>query len=415
MRRRDLLAAGTLAALGTGTAAAGAGHGGFAPPFPRLMGMNIGAKHYDEPGYQQALARYDVVVLDFFPEWHQGRGSSDPIGDALRALKQLNRKLLIAQYSTVADGTLRAKDRAGKIDGAGWWLRDAHGNRARWTSAYDTFDVNITDWAPPDAEGRRYPEWLVEHDYRLYHAHRPQVDAWYFDNSMSQPLVKRADWDGDGHDDANDDPRIARAFRQGHVRSWRRVRALQPDALIIANTDDLSSPEYAGQLDGAFLEALVGKSWSVESWGGWGSAMRRYQSALANTRAPRLVGFGVVGRADDYRLMRYGLASCLMDDGYFAYSTLENQYGTAPWFDEFDAPLGAPLDPPQQHAWDSAVYRRRFEGGMVLLNPSSRQAEVEVAPGYRHLRGAQEPGLNTGAPAKRITLGAKDGVILVTA
>jgi hypothetical protein len=29
----------------------------FDPPFPRLLGMNIGAKNYHEPAYQAQLAR----------------------------------------------------------------------------------------------------------------------------------------------------------------------------------------------------------------------------------------------------------------------------------------------------------------------------------------------------------------------
>jgi hypothetical protein len=33
--------------------------------FPRLLGMNIGAKNYHEPDYQAELARYHVLVLDF--------------------------------------------------------------------------------------------------------------------------------------------------------------------------------------------------------------------------------------------------------------------------------------------------------------------------------------------------------------
>ena len=42
----------------------------------------------------------------------------------------------------------------------------------------------------------------------------------------------------------------------------------------MGNTDgDLSEPEYAGQLEGAFLEGLMGKSWSIETWGGWSKVM----------------------------------------------------------------------------------------------------------------------------------------------
>jgi hypothetical protein len=411
MQRRRFLQASAAVALPASLRPAQAASATAPPGFPRLMAMNIGEKNYHRPEVQEALARYHVAVLDFFPKWRQGYGA-DPMGEALRAIKRHNPALLVAQYSTIADGPLNDPERVRKLDEAGWWLREAGGQRARWTSAFNTYDVNITDWTAPDAEGRRYPEWLVERDYRLYHQRHPEVDIWYFDNAMSKPMVKRADWEGSGRDRPNDDARVAAAFRRGHASSWRRVRQLQPGALVMANTDDLSSPEYAGQLDGAFLEALMGKSWSVETWGGWGRAMQRYQSAMDHTRGPRLVGFGVVGRADDYRLMRYGLASCLMDDGYFAYSTLERQYSTTPWFDEFDLPLGSAIDPPQRNAWQGPVYRRRFAGGMALLNPSTLTVQVDVPSGYRRFQGRQEPDLNNGRPATRITLGPKDGLLL---
>lgn len=413
--RRRLLQAAAWAALPTlPLGARAAPPAAFAPGFPRLMAMNIGEKNYHLPEVQAGLARYHVAILDFFAEWRQGL-ARDPIGDALRALKRLNPDLLIGQYSTIADGPMRAADRVRKIEQAGWWLHDGQGRRARWTDRFDTFDVNITEWAPPDEQGRRYPEWLVDHDYPLYHERRPEVSIWYFDNAMSKPLVKRADWDGSGRDQPNDDPRVAAAFRRGHVRSWQRVRDLQPDALVMANSDDISSPEYAGQLNGVFLEALIGKSWSPEAWGGWGQVMRRYQSAMQNTRAPHLVGFGVVGRVDDFQLMRYALASCLMDDGYFAYSSVERQYSSTPWFDEFDAPLGRPLDPPQRNAWQAGVYRRRFAGGQVLLNPSGLTVEVELPDGLRRLQGRQLPDLNDGRRVRRVRLAPKDGLVLLNA
>ena len=39
------------------------GDGAAPAPFPRLMGMNIGAKNYQDSGYQKDLARLDVVIL----------------------------------------------------------------------------------------------------------------------------------------------------------------------------------------------------------------------------------------------------------------------------------------------------------------------------------------------------------------
>ncbi len=383
----------------------------FQPGFPRLMGMNIGAKNYDQPDYQAALARYQVVVLGFYPGWRQGGRSLDPIGDAVRAIKARNPSVLIAQYSNLTETPRDGSDLAAKVDSENWWLRDSRGRLVQWTNAFAAYEINTTEWAKPDQAGLRYAEWRVERDYKYFHV-RPEFDIWYLDNGATKPLVREADWDGSGRNARNDDPRIAAAYRRGNARGWEHIRKVQPGALLIGNADDLSSPEYWGKLNGAFMEAVMGKSWSMESWAGWDKVMERYRLTMRDVVAPKLVGFNVVGRADDYRLMRYGLASCLMDDGYFAYSTLENQFGTAPWFDEFDADLGQPIDPAQVAPWRDEVYRRRFERGMVLLNPTKAAVSVDVPPGYRRLLGKQEPTLNTGLAVSRLTIGAKDGVIL---
>ena len=40
--------------------------------FPRIMGMNIGAKNYDDPKYLDALSRPDVLILGFHALGHPG-------------------------------------------------------------------------------------------------------------------------------------------------------------------------------------------------------------------------------------------------------------------------------------------------------------------------------------------------------
>jgi len=408
-RRRWMsqLGAAALATTGVPVSAAPA-----ALQFPRLMGMNIGAKTYDKPEYQAALAAYDVVILDFPPDWRKGRGG-DPIREVLKRLKTLNPGLLIGQYSTISDGPLWSEDRVRKLEETNWWLRDARGERARWTSEYKTYDVNITDWAKPDDRGRRYAEWLVERDFGLLHRGRPEFDIWFMDNATARPQVKQADWDGDGRDDSHTDPRIAAAFRAGHARSWRRIRQIDPKAMIVANTDDVSSREFSGQLDGAFLEGLFGKSWSLGTWAGWQQVMDRYHAAVRHVRSAKLVGFGVVGRDDDHRLLRFTLCSCLMDDGCFAYSSAQQQYSSAPWFDEFEAKLGRALDPPQLRPVHGPVFQRRFERGVALVNPSGEAVNVPVASGLRLLKGRQAPQVNTGESVRTLRLPAHDGRVLV--
>jgi hypothetical protein len=65
----------------------------------------------------------------------------------------------------------------------------------------------------------------------------------------------------------------------------------------MGNADnDLSLPEYRNQLNGVFLEGLMGKSWSLERTAGWAAMMKRYLGVKANLRPPAIVGFNVAGR-----------------------------------------------------------------------------------------------------------------------
>ncbi len=289
--------------------------------------------------------------------------------------------------------------------------RKADGSRVQWTAQYRAWDINFTAASRPDAAGQRYPQWLAEHDERVLFRAAP-FDIWYCDNVMYRPHVT-ADFNGDGKDDRPQDPAVAAAYRAGHRAHWEHIRKIHPGILLMGNSDgDLSQAEYAGQLEGAFLEGLMGKSWSIETREGWAAAMARYRAAMANTRAPHLVGFNVAGGVGNYRFFRYAFASCLLDDGYFCFSDSAQGYSSVPWFDEYDVALGAAASKPPTAAWRDEVWRRDFAGGVALVNPSSHPVRVAVEPGWRRLRGTQDATVNDGSAAHSIELEAKDGIIL---
>jgi hypothetical protein len=359
-----------------------------------------------------------VVILGFYPGW-RGKDGKALMETVVYAIKQRNPGILIGQYTVLSetqdskDRTSADTDRGKKLDKEGWWLLNARGERVQWTDKYNAFEANITEWTKPDETGLRYPEWLARRDYSIYFRLIPGFDIWYFDNALSKPAVKTADWNRDGKNDANDDSEIARAHRAGHVAEWRQALELRPDISLMGNSDDLSSSEFSGKLQGAFLEGLIGTSWSMERWQGWEKMMARYHSAITHTVRPHIVGFNVWGRVDDYQQMRYGLASCLMGDGYFSYTDPNAGYSSVPWFDEFDLNLGSPVDPSQTAPWEQGVYRRTFQKGMALVNPGFFSKTVRIEPGYRHFAGAQARNVNDGEPVMTITLPSKDGVILV--
>ena len=404
-------------AVGVGQPAAGGA--AVDATFPRLMGMNIGAKNYDDPGYIKDLSRLDIVILGFYKGWQPEGYADSPALAMRRVAKEIKARtpgILIGQYTILNEANGDPNDAASadlraKLDANDWWLRNAAGRKVQWTPDYAAWDINLTAWTRPDKEGRRWPQWLAERNYAAFFRDVPEFDIVYLDNVMA-PRVGGS-WRQDGRDARTDDSNILTAHRAGHVEHWKRIRQLQPKALLIGNTDnDLSNTQWRNQLDGAFLEGLMGERWSIERREGWARMMERYRSVLQNTREPKLVGFNVSGATDDYRLFRYAYTSCLLDDGYFSYTDKSRGFSSVPWFDEYDVKLGRARSAPPSAAWNEGVWRRDFDHGVVLVNPTNDPRTITIEPGLRRIAGKQDGAINDGSAASRLTLRPKDGIVL---
>jgi hypothetical protein len=408
----------TLVAGGTWSLVA-QGDEGATATFPRLMGVNIGAKNYQDADYQKDLSRMDVVILAFHRGW-QPAGYAPTATLAMqkvvRALKARNPKILVGQYTMLNEAhddpdNAADKDKRDKLNASRWWLLNAAGRKVQWTSQYRAWEVNITSWSQADADGRRWPQWLAEREYAVFFRDIPEFDIVFLDG-VGAPRVT-ADWNLDGRNDDRNDPGILAAHYAGHLAEWNRLRELAPKRLLIGNTDnDLANPEWRGQLDGGILEAQMGLSWSLETRAGWGKMMERYRAVLRNTKPPRIVGFNVHGDPKDYRFFRYAYASCLLDDGYFSFTDKSREYSSVPWFDEYDHKLRNALSGPPAAAWSQEVWRRDFQSGVVLVNPTTSAKTVKLEPGLRRLVGNQDSAINNGSAVSEITLGPKDGIVL---
>ncbi|HXF18104.1 MAG TPA: putative glycoside hydrolase [Burkholderiales bacterium] len=388
--------------------------------YPRLMGMNIGAKNYQDARYQQDLSRLDVVILGFYKGWQPAGYAPTPSAAMSKVVQEIKARhpgILVGQYTVMNEvygdpADVATADLRAKLDANKWWLLNASGRKVQWTDQYNAWETNFTGWAAPDAEGRRWPEWLAERNYSVFFRDVPEFDIVYLDNIMGIARV-RGSWKQDGHDARPDDEDVEQAHRAGHVAHWKRIRQLQPKALLIGNADnDLSNDQWRNQLDGAFLEGLMGEHWSIEKRRGWGKMMERYRAALENTREPKIVGFNVSGAPDDYRFFRYAYTSCLLDDGYFSFTDKSRGFSSVPWFDEYDYKLGHAQSAPPLEPWHEDIWRRDFENGVVLLNPTSEAKTVTLEPGMRRLAGKQDAAVNDGSAVTRLTLRSKDGIVL---
>jgi len=390
-----------------------------AASFPRLLGMNIGTKNYESPAYQAAMAKLDVVILGFYRGWQNGYATTSTLAmrKAVQALKTLNPKILVGQYTILNQALDDPNDTASldiqiKIDAADWWLLNAAKRKVQFSREYGpTWEVNVSNWAPQDGKGQRWPEWIAERNYNVFFRDIPEFDIMFLDNVVNPRVT--ADWNRDGKDEPANSPAVLTANYAGHVAEWNRVRQLLPKVLLIGNIDnDLGNPEWKGQLDGGFLEGTMGEIWSIETRAGWAAAMARYRAAIQNTRAPKIVAFNVHGNPVDYRFFRYAYTSCLLDDGYFSFNDKVVMYSSVPWFDEYDFKLGQALSGPPAAAWSQEVWRRDFQNGVVLVNPTIVSRTVTVEAGLRRLAGTQDPAVNSGAAVSEVTLKPKDGIVL---
>jgi hypothetical protein len=121
--------------------------------------------------------------------------------------------------------------------------------------------------------------------------------------------------------------------------------------------------------DVAQLRSL-GSHWS-EHWDGWQSLVSSTQGAGADFFAL------TYGDDTDRRAMRYGRASFLLDwngrGGAFIWNPVDNHDPYAPTAVK---QLGRPVTPKLQRA--DGVWQRRYEKGMVLVNPTKSDVTVRV-------------------------------------
>lgn len=385
----------------------------------RVAGMCIGSnKNYDDLQYQKAMSRAALVVMGFYPGWKSDVDGSK-IRPVLQAIKAMNPKIKLGQYTVLNEARNivsgdASSDVAIKLNKENWWLRNSAGDMLRWTDAYNAWDINFTEWSKPDAQGQRYTQWRAQRDFEKFFSLMPEFDTWYCDNVMYQPRTPPANWKLDGSDWPSSTLGVGSAYRRGHSAHWAAIRSLHPKVTVFGNANStMAEVEWKGLLDGAFMEAVIGKSYSIEEWGSWEQAYKKYTDTCANVRSPSLVVLNAHGAPDDYERVRYGLCTVLLGDGMFCYS--ENGfYDSVPWYDEYDAPLGQPLTPPPKTPI-TGVAIREYENGIVLVNPSkaSNFTYLLKSP-HRYMEGLQMGALS-GKVVTQVDVPPRSGRLLLRA
>lgn len=394
---------------------------GAEPPFPRLAANWLGGgQKYEDPAVQQQLARGQVALISYWPGWETAHGMTAE--QVIRNIKAINPNTQVFNYilnESVSAAIVPAwTELYSKLDANKWYLYSSGVAGSPIPSFWPgNTTLNNTLFTRPDANGDRWVDWYAKWAVKKMYEPSPSLDGFFLDNVFWRPRVD-GDFDLDGSSDQSSNPMVATWQRQGLRRHFDLMRQLMPGKHQLGNTGDWGAaeavfPELNQQLNGGLMEGLIGYSWSPEEWGGWPELMRWYRKTIAAYAEPKLAIFHQVGSPTDYQSFRYGFASCLMDDGYFAFNSLSG-YSDAPSFDEYDVDFGQATSAPATSAWQSGVYRRDFENAIVLVNPKGNGVKtVQLEGDFIRIRGTQSPIVNNGQVARAVTLSDRDGIILL--
>ncbi len=395
------------------------------PPFPRLAGVNNGGPHnYDDPAYQAKLAKLNFSVLNIWVGWDTTHGMT--MEQVVRNIKAINPESKVFLYENsmeVADDNAAAATVFNKVEQMKWWAFPHGGDGEALKSPFGqreskpNYLINTSLFTPRDSSGYQQWEWHARWIVQQYYKPNPSIDGFFEDNVFWTPRVD-ADWNRDGVTDAKDSPQAGKWLREGYRKRFELLHNLMPGKLMIGNIADWGRSnavltELDKTLNGGVIEGILGASYSPESWASWTEMMRWYRKTMAAAAEPKLVAFHQQGSPTDYKSLRYGLASCLLDNGYFAFTDAAQGYSGVVWFDEYDAKLGKAVTVPATTAWQKGVYRRDFENGIALVNPKGNgPVEVTLEEDFRRLDGKQAPGVNNGQLTRKVLLQDRDGIIL---
>jgi hypothetical protein len=402
--------------------------GAYSPPFPRLGAYPIGSpQNYGAADFLATAAKYHVVIVS---NWQGFSNNSMSMADVFSNIKShsiVGTKL----FSYVNNNETESWDEApilDEISAQKWYLYASGTSGSPVASAYPgATEANNTLFPKPDSGGEIWNDWYTDFRYAAFvtgdSMDTPNVygDGFFMDNMGWMPAVN-GDWNLDGTVDSMNDATVQGWYRAGYQHYVQHISSLWPGSLQLGNlaTWGQSSSTlgvYDHMVQGGVLEGYLGDSWSFETWGGFDVMMAAYKKTMDALAPPKLGIIGDDQSATDYQGMRYGLGATLMDDGYYYHSD-GGSYAPPPlWFDEFDSSLGYPSSSAQgarqSGPWQSGVWRRDFDHGIVLVNPKGNGAQtVSLGGSFTKLKGTQDPSVNDGSTVTSVTLQDRDGIIL---
>lgn len=351
------------------------------------------------------LAKWDVVILDMEIQYRSP--------DLLQKMRRWNPDIVLLVYITPQEirqdaqssfSVMRRRLASGIYDD--WYLKDAHAGRLSWWP--ETYLLNVSNRAPIHS-GQRLNTYIAS----FVSNELLSTGLWdgvFYDNSwdnISYFAGPDVDFDLNRRVDANADA----LWRDGMKTIYTETRRLAGDDIVLVGNSD--NAQYFEELNGKLLENFSNSQWQ--------KYIRTADVLTEGHKDPSVVivnaNTGNSGFQTNYRAVRFGLTTTLLEDAYYSYDFGDTNHGQTWWYDEYSVDLGDPLGDAAALSGATEyvrdVWRRDFDHGISLVNSTNVLQRIDLGGEFEKIHGAQDPTVNDGSIVSEIDLNARDGLILL--
>jgi len=467
----------TVVSVTTQAAAVGPPTLSWSYPTAALLGI-AGVQDYPSAAWP-TYAKFNTLIMGGYWEGHTSLNRQAAV-TGIKAASVLPIKTVVCQYmslneiDTSANGVAYGLWRS-EVQARNWlcYLVGATGTPLASLDGGTTQEVLYTDYAGQNPS-LEYPyEFGAKYCYNAVLTTTREVrftslstalvatnlDAILQDNFLCDPGIN-GDFNRDNVTELKGSPTVITPWLQaGQRRYCDQIRALAPTKYVMANygggygdAGTASAGVMQGILDGGVCESFIGKSWSRDTWQGFGPMMAAYFKALDIAKNPQMVVFQgswpdtaadgsalprlptANGFPPVYTLPQYSryIAGCAyLGGGQAAINKFSTGYSSnladIVWPEEFDqagaAALGwlgnpvagsngaRPTGPRFKGMWV-----REFDNGAIVVSPSGNTTQTFTStdlPGtFKTFAGT---GVNDNTTFTSITMGERDARFLVRA
>ncbi|MFZ2189858.1 MAG: putative glycoside hydrolase [Candidatus Magasanikiibacteriota bacterium] len=349
------------------------------------------------------LSKWDLVVLDM-----ENQVTSPHL---IKKMRQLNSDIIILAYITPQEifqtaanssGQLRRKLSVGLNNS--WYLKNSQGDILSYWPG--TYMLNITDNCP-QINGKKLNEYMAE----FVTNNILSTNLWdgvFYDNAWSEmgwALGNNIDTNNDGKIDNNPNA----VWQKGMRDLYTRTRELSKgDIIIVGNA---ATDIYRNELNGNMIE-----SFNVNEWAEKMNIYKNNNDSDGNFNVVN-VNTGNTNKNQDYKKMRLGLSSTLLENGFYSFDYGNQDHGQTWWYDEYDINLGQPtgqaISKSGYKTYKKDLWKRDFSNGLVLVNSTEQTQKVSLGGDYEKIHGLQDKIVNDGSIISEVNISANDGLLLL--